>query len=129
MHRTRRVALPVLLLTFFATPSWALRTRLGGIAASDSGPSVSFVVRLNVNTATGAAIGRFRCRPGSGSCILPRGHVAGLFYADGTFTGRVASLKGACDFAGTIVANGLVGRYACAGIRGTDTGAFVLTPF
>jgi len=125
----RRVLVAFVLVAVTAAPSWAARIRLRGIAASDRGPTVLFVVHLGVNTTTGAAQGRFRCRPGSTSCLFPRGRLAVQFYADGSFSGRVLSARGSCAVGGSLAGNGVVGRYACNSTRGADTGGFALSAF
>lgn len=126
MHR---IILGLVLVALTAAPSWAARVRLRGFAASDRGPTVVFVVRLNVNTTTGAAQGPFVCHPGSARCLFGRGRVAAQFFSDGTFAGRVLSGRGSCNIVGSLAGNGVVGLYACGSVRGGDTGSFALGAF
>lgn len=113
----------------FGAPSWAAPVRLRGIAASDRGPTVLFIVRLNLNTFTGAGQGKFRCRPGSARCLFPQGRLAVQFFSDGSFDGQVLSKRGSCAVAGSLAGTGVVGRYACLSTRGSDAGSFALSSF
>ncbi len=119
----------VVAVLLIGTPSWAAPLRLRGIAASDRGPTVFFVVRLRVNTFTGAAQGRFRCRPRSTRCLFGRGRIGAQFFSDGSFTGQVLAARGSCAVGGSLVGNDVVGRYACNSVQGADTGGFALSAF
>src|SRR5262245_58462825 len=103
----RRTILALLVLIHSAAPVMAARVRLRGIAASDRGPTVLFVVLLAVSTTTGAGQGRFICRPGSALCLFPRGRLGVQFFDDGSFSGRVLSPRGSCAVDGDLAGSGV----------------------
>src|SRR4051794_25227792 len=106
----QRLILSFILVAITAAPSFGARARLRGIAASDPGRTVLYVVRLSINTFTGVARGPFRCHSGSVRCLFARGQIAAQFFSDGSFSGRILAARGSCAIAGSLAGSGVVGR-------------------